>query len=168
MVQEGRAAVVIACRDAKVKKPISAEFHRPVEENVVNGERGAREVVPVHVADGDKRAREVVPAHVADGEKVARNVVSVRVEDGDKRAREAVPAHVADGDRRAREAVPAHVRDGEAGATRVARRGRVAQFFPERADERPSPVQSRDAQMARDDLTLSQLFAAKTGLGESK
>ena len=168
MVHEGRAAEVIACRQAKVKKPISGEYRRPVEENVVNGERGAREAIPVRMEDGEAGARGVLPAHVEDGDKGAREAVPAHVEDGDKGAREAVPAHVEDGDKGAREAVPAHVKDGKARATRVADQGRMAQVLPERADEKSSSVQSRDAQMARDDLTLSQLFATKTGLSGSE
>ncbi len=211
MVQGGKAAKVIGCREAEVKVPMSGKFQMPIEGAmtgkmagvrkvkraevtfprsvqlrepnevitcVENGERRAREVVPAHVEDGERRAREVVPAHVEDGERRAREVVPAHAEDGERRAREAVPAHVEDGERRAREAVPvhaedgerrareavpAHVEDGEARARKMASYGRVLQVLPEMADESPSTVQRRQTQMAWDDLTLSQLFATKTG-----
>ncbi len=181
MVQGGKAAKVIGCREAEVKVPMSGKFQMPIEGAMTGKMAGVRKVkraevtfprsvqlrepneVITCVENGERRAREVVPAHVEDGERRAREVVPAHVEDGERRAREVVPAHAEDGERRAREAVPAHVEDGEARARKMASYGRVLQVLPEMADESPSTVQRRQTQMAWDDLTLSQLFATKTG-----
>ncbi len=144
MVQEGKAAKVIACREARVKEPISGKFRVPKEEVLPgkmakacrakraevtfpgspcvfgkNGERSARKVVPAQVKDGDERAKEVMSARVEDGDRRVREVMPAQVEDGDERAKEVKPARVEDGDRRVKEVMPAQVEDGDQRAKEV-------------------------------------------------
>lgn len=80
MVREGKAAKVIPCKEAEVKKPISS-----------NG-------AFVQAEDGDERAKKVVPAHVENGERRAKKVVSPHVEDGEAGAKKVILAHVEDGE----------------------------------------------------------------------
>lgn len=158
MVREGKAAKVIPCKEAEVKKPISSDGAFVQAED---GDERAKKVLPAHVEDGERRAKKVVSPHVEDGEAGAREVTLAHVEDGEMGAKKAVSPHVEDGEAGAKKVVLAHVEDGEASVRKMASQGRVLQALPEMADEKSTAVQQRQPQMAYDDITLSQLFAMK-------